>query len=288
MKRRTENVLVTVLTYSAGSQSHAILEMVLRGGIQKPDPFIVVNADPGMENSNTRALAKESRRRCEDAGIGFIVAPGPDLLLDLITAKVRGATRLDHPPLFVKKPDGKRGQISQRCTYFYKIAPMDRAVRVWLEENLGITRKSPAVSRYGVVVKWLGFSADEAHRIRPPQQQYIRLAYPLVELGMTKEDVARWYHANRIPQPDRSVCNACFANSPGFYRKMRDERPHDFAHAVAVDAAIRDMSQFGITQGPAFFSDRLVPIEEAAEMADDPGFESRAEAASCDSGHCFA
>ncbi|MGA7813873.1 hypothetical protein, partial [Caballeronia sp.] len=66
--------ILTTLSYSAGKQSHALLEMVLRGHIPRPEPFLVLNADPGMENENSYPIVESMRRRCTEAGIAFKTA----------------------------------------------------------------------------------------------------------------------------------------------------------------------------------------------------------------------
>ena len=45
--------LITVLSYSGGKQSAALLWAVLDGKQEIPNNFVVLNADPGAENTLT-------------------------------------------------------------------------------------------------------------------------------------------------------------------------------------------------------------------------------------------
>jgi hypothetical protein len=116
--------ILTTLQYSGGRQSHALLEMVLRGDMPKPEHFLVLNADPGMENQNSYPAVEYMRRRCLEAGIPFRTAR-TTLLHDLLTFKERGLTHLDQPPYWTRnRKTGKKGRLKQKCTMFYKVAAM--------------------------------------------------------------------------------------------------------------------------------------------------------------------
>lgn len=276
---------LTVLNFSAGRQSSCLLWMVIRGEIQRPDCFAVLNANPGMENSETYKYVAAMRAECEKAGIYFETVAGPNLYEDILKASRKELKRLDNPPYWTLDPEtGKEGKLYQSCTKYYKIQPMDRAVRRLLEERHGINRRSGRVGER-LVEKWIGFSSDEVPRIKEPAQKYIYFRYPLIELGMDKQKVIDYFVQHNLPLPPRSVCNACFSNGLESYREMCKNRPCDWQQAVAVDNAVRN----GIpgVKRQAFVSKTLKPLEELAakdfvleDTDDQDGF-------SCDSGYCF-
>ena len=121
-------------------------------------------------------------------------------------------------------PAGKRGMLHQKCTQEYKIRPMDRAVRRILARDFGIPIKSGRIPE-GIVEKWIGFSADEVDRAKPPGQKYITFRYPLIEMGIKKDACATWFLDRGLAMPPRSVCNACFAHSPRDLQEMHDKAP---------------------------------------------------------------
>lgn len=276
--------LLTVLSYSGGTGSTALLHMVLRGEIERPESLAVLNADPGMENSETYRHVAAMADRCREAGIYFETVPGPNLYQDLLDFKDGPATRLNNPPYWTKNADGSRGRLRQSCTRYYKIAPMDRAVRRLLHEWHGI---SPVSCRLGtdIVCKWIGFTRDEVSRIKPAEQKYVYFDYPLINMGLRKADLTAWYAERGLEMPPRSVCNACFANGLAHYRDMYLNRPQDWKAAVRVDNAVRDMSKAGI-ESSVYVSPTLRSLVELAEMDFVLDGEDM-DKWSCDSGYCF-
>ncbi|MDD5371328.1 MAG: hypothetical protein PHQ40_19780 [Anaerolineaceae bacterium] len=268
---------LTVLNYSGGKQSSALLWMVILGHIKRPDNFIVVNANPGMENSLTYKYIDMMEQICIDNGIQIIKAKGPNLYEDLINFKKKGAARIDNPPYWVDKMNGTKGRLVQGCTKFYKIAPMDRVIR----EHIKGSRLTTSC-----VHKWIGFSKSEVHRIKPPSVKYTAFRYPLIEMGLTNEDIINYYDDNFLPVPPRSVCNACFANGLDMLKEMYERRPEDWEKAVAVDEAVRDMRALGIKY-PVYVSATLKPLRILAEEDFYQGDKSDSDDESCTSGYCF-
>lgn len=262
-------VILTVLSFSGGAQSTCLLWMILHGLIKITGPFIVLNADPGMENSTSYAIVDALESECQKAGIPFIRVKRNlyQEILDLKRDIANGVkTRFDNPPYWTKnRITGKRGRLKQCCTKAYKIAPMDRAVRVWLEEKYGISRDSKRLGK-NIVRKLIGFSADEVHRINEDDTgvEYSFFDYPLVELGFDKTKVVSYLKENNHPVPQRSVCNACFANGTKELKIMHDERPKDWEQAVKIDDEIRDLTCIGV-EDECFVSWTLLPLRELSK-----------------------
>lgn len=275
--------LLTVLNFSGGKQSSALLWMVLLDKIERTDNFIVLNADPGMENSETYQYVRMMFDRCREAGIECRTVEGPNLYADLVNLPITDKTRIDNPPYWTKDANGRRGKLMQCCTKHYKIAPMDREIRRILEERFGISRKSSHLGE-GIVEKWIGFARDEIMRIKRPPQKYVRFRYPLIEMRMKTDEVLRFFENNNLPVPPRSVCNACFANSVEHFREMFENRPEDWQQAVAVDRAVRDWTQVGVKE-EVYVSKSLIPLDELAArgfVADDGEEDDW-----CQTGYCF-
>lgn len=286
VKLTKNQVLLYVLSYSGGVQSTVMLHMALRGEMSSligdGSRLVVLNADPGMENTETYSHVAMMRELCEERGVFFKTVDGPNLYLDLLALRDNGATRIDNPPYWTRNRDtGKRGRLRQACTQVYKIAPMDREVRRQLSERYGIGITSKRIPPRSVI-KLIGFSADEQHRVSEPGQKYVRFAYPLIDAGLTKQDCLDYLRDIGQPIPPRSVCNACFANDAAYFRAMAKERPADFAQAVAVDESVRDLTQVGV-QDEVFVSHTLRPVAELAGDETIPDLEEW----SCDSGYCF-
>lgn len=274
---------LTVLNFSGGQQSSALLWMILRKEFVPDSPFIVLNADPGMENEQTYQYVERMRGLCQAQGIEFITASGPNLFSDLVELDQTDATRLDLPPYWtVNQTTGKRGRLVQKCTATYKIAPMDRVIRRKLRELYG-ANVSGRIQGHITIVKFIGFTSDEAHRVTESKAAFITFRYPLIEMGLSKQDTHDYFLRIGETPPPRSVCNACFANSLEHFITMSVERPRDFAQAVAVDRAIRDLSQVGVTD-ECYVCSSLVPLDR---LLDGEEYGIDEEDYSCDSGYCF-
>lgn len=279
------SAILTTLSYSGGVQSHAILEMVLRGHIEKPEHFLVLNADPGMEDSRSYEFVKTSKARCEVAGIDFITAKGGSLFDDLVSlgAGTWQKGRMDNPPYWTKdRVTGKIAKLRQGCTGFYKIAPMKRAMREYLHTKFNVSRET---RRPPGVESWIGFAADEAKRRSPSRDKYITLTYPLIERGYDRAKVEGYYLQHGIEKPPRSVCVACFANGLSHFEDMYVNRYDDWLRAVAVDESIRDMSQVGV-KDECFVSSSCVPLKDLPALnfkKKDADYREHR----CNSGACF-
>lgn len=276
--------LLTVLNFSGGTGSGCLMEMVLNGDLLVPEEFFVCCADPGMENAETYDYVAVTQDRCEKQNIEFHIIKTNLFSEMLSTIQNKESTRFDFPPFWTKnRISGKRGRLLQKCTSAYKIAPMDRLVRKVLERRLGISHKSKNIGQ-DIVRKWIGFSFDELLRIKEAKQKYVRLEYPLIKLRMKKLDIALYYQKIGKKLPPRSVCNACFANDIPHFKKMYHERPFDFSQAVAVDNAIRDLTQFGITD-ECYVSYSLISLTDLVEM--DFNVKENKKELDCHSGYCF-
>jgi hypothetical protein len=280
--------LLTVLSFSGGKQSSAILWMVLLGKIQiDKNNFLVLNADPGMENSFTYKYVEMMKGKCLDAGIEFVTVDGPNLYEDMINLKNTDKTRFDTPPYWTLSSTGSVGRLMQGCTQIYKIAPMDRELRRQLKCRYGISDKSKRLGNE-IVEKWIGFSYSELERIKPPKQKYIRFSYPLIDLKMSNKDVIQFFVDNNLSLPPRSVCNACFANGLDTFREMYQNRPRDWNQAINVDKSVRDWSQIGV-RDRVFVSNTCIALEDLSQKDFDiTKIKGDLENDySCDSGYCF-
>jgi hypothetical protein len=299
IKYDDSNYKMTALNFSGGKQSSCLLWMILLGHIRRPDNFAVITADPGMEDRRTYEYVKMMHEKCAEAGIEARVVDGPNLVTDIFDYEKRRRTRrLDNPPYWNVDERGKIGRLMQACTKYYKIQPMDRAMRKLMEERLGIGIKNSHIGE-NVICKWIGFSYDEVMRIKPAHQKYVEFQYPLVDIKMKKEGVLLYFMENDLPIPPRSVCNACFSNGIHTYKDMFENRRDDWLQAVAVDEAIRDMSDVGANL-KCYVSKTCLPLARLAELGFDiekinaemkvQGYKLSAkddDNLSCDSGYCF-
>lgn len=261
-------------------------EMVKRGDIARPQNLLVVNSDnTGMESSDTYPVIDRVQRECAEMGIPFVRVKNANLYEDAFRVKRDGLTRWDNPPFWTRdRITGKRGRLMQKCTPYYKIAPMDAAVRLWMAANLGIPINRKDLGS-DAVRKWIGFSNDEWMRIKEPRQEYQYFEYPLIDAKMGDDKIIGYFLKHGIPLPARSVCKACFANDVAYFKDMAENRPQDFEDACKFDDVIRDLQCIGITD-ECYVSWTLVPLRELARLGF-PDIDGEKEAMQCHSGYCF-
>ena len=160
-------------------------------------------------------------------------------------------------PLFVKKPNGSKGILGRKCTRDYKIAVVHRELRKFL----GIKR---VTKNMGVIARvWVGISFDESDRQAPSKVNWIENRWPLLELGMDREDCKEWMAMHSYPEPPRSSCKQCPYHSDATWLKMKLEAPEDFAWTVQWE---RDIQAAAASQealeGIPFCHDSLIPLDQ--------------------------
>jgi hypothetical protein len=229
---------VRVLSLGAGVQSSTLLLMAVHGELQIDRAIF---ADTQWEPAAVYRWLEEMVPLAERAGIPVDVVTGGNLREDAISREGRFASL----PLHVANQDGAPGMLRRQCTKEYKVRPVHRQLR-----QLGATAKRP-------VELLIGISRDEAQRQKPSRVKYAEHQYPLVERGMTRGDCVTWLASWGYPEPPKSACIGCPFMDNGRWRDLHDNRPDEWADAVAFDAAIRRRTRI---DGDAFLHRQLVPL----------------------------
>jgi hypothetical protein len=182
---------------------------------------------------------------------------GKDCLRVRRSAKSKKLYLANSIPVFVKKPDGSKGILGRKCTRDYKISVVQREVK----KHLGLRR---VTKRMGVIATvWVGISFDESDRQVPSRVSWIENRWPLLELGMTREDCKEWMQLHGYPEPPRSSCKQCPYHSDTTWLAMKENEPEDFADAVKWE---RDLQEAALRQevlvGIPFCHDSLVTLDK--------------------------
>lgn len=147
----------------------------------------------------------------------------------------------------------QKGMIRRQCTYEYKIRIIEKKCR----ELAGY--KPYARIPTGEIELWKGISLDEANRASMSDKKWLVFHYPLIERRMTVGQCIDWWHQKGWPSPPRSSCIGCVYHSKAEWRNMRDNRPDEWAEAVAFDKAIR---KCGGMRGDVFLHADRVPLDQ--------------------------
>lgn len=157
----------------------------------------------------------------------------------------------------------REGMGRRQCTSEYKLSPIRRKVR----ELLGA--KPPefrTVPKGQVCEQWVGFSTDEIGRVSDGRNsvRYLTTRYPLLDLGMSRKDCERWLTSRGWTSVEKSACVGCPFHGNRQWRELRDNRPEEWADAVAFDQAIRKGGSRGLPlNGEAFLHRSRVPLDLA-------------------------
>lgn len=221
-----------LLSLGAGVQSTTLALLAADGTLPSLDGAIF--ADTGWEPAAVYThLDRLEREALTPAGIPLHRVSKGNLRQDCVDPEHRFAS----VPYFIRNPDGSEGMGRRQCTSEYKLAPISRKVRELLGAAPPDYRRVP---RGRVAEQWIGFSTDEIHRVTDRQQtQYTVSRYPLLDLGWSRKDCQRYLGRAGWGDTMKSACIGCPFHGNRAWRDLRDNRPAEWADAVAFDEAIR-------------------------------------------------
>ncbi|WP_331738692.1 hypothetical protein [Embleya sp. NBC_00896] len=252
-----------VLSLGAGRQSSTLLMLSAEGAIPKYD--WAVFADTGWETKQVyKHLDELEAKIARPANIPIHRVNVGNIRHDALDPKHRFASM----PLHVLNRDGTAGMIRRQCTSEYKLKPIKANVRLNLGAPVSPEGRVGRVPRGRYVLQSIGISTDEFTRAKPSGVQYAVNVFPLLDLGMSAEDCVRFLQTRGWGATPRSACVGCPFHGNATWRDMRDNRPDDWADAVAFDHAIRAGNARGNENGKqllgqAFLHRSLMPLDEA-------------------------
>ena len=262
-----------VLSLGGGLQSTTLLLMSLHGEIPMPCEAAVF-ADTGWERAGTY----ETVEWLTEYAAGFGVK------VHTVCAKKRAKTptgniRADtvdknfiHMPVYTANKEGKASIITRQCTKEYKITPTNAFVR-----NLtNPTVKNP-------VYLWLGFSVDEATRMKPNRYKTLLHRYPLIEKRITRGGCYHWLKKNGFDTPVKSACIGCPLHNNESWRDLTDE---EIADAAVVETAMQNIWENTGLKSKPYLHSSLTPISDKPFAKPEGQLEFDSEGEVCE-GNCF-
>lgn len=245
-----------ILSLGAGVQSSTLALMACEGILPGCDGAIF--ADTGWEPAAVYAQVDKLEAELTKAGIPLYRVSTGNLRNDAINPAHRYAS----VPYFVRNPDGSEGMGRRQCTNEYKLTPIMRKCR----ELLGA--KPPdfrSVPKGKVVEQWIGFSTDEVGRANNKRENlYTIKKFPLLEMGISRKDCVKWLEKRGWGHTVKSACIGCPYAGNRQWRDLRDNRPEEWADAVAFDRDIRNGGARGLPlNGKAYLHRSRVPLDEA-------------------------
>lgn len=240
-----------------GVQSWTLAAMSALGHLPRLD--LVVHADTQSERKFTYEFAKRWTPWLEEHDIVVRVVSNAQSEEELTSHKtdIPAFTTFTRP---VTLEDGffgeetttvtTKGMLRRQCTGSWKIEPIKRAYRQFLNEQ-GL-RPTP-----GIIHAWIGISLDEIERAKPSDVKYITRVHPLLDLKMTRADCEQWLLDHGLEVPPKSSCVFCPFHDLEAWRELK-QHPEDWQKAVNIDRAIRDARP----PYPLYLHPQRIPLED--------------------------
>jgi hypothetical protein len=196
-----------IMSYGGGTQSTAMLILILEGLIERPD--IIIHSDTGSELPETVEFIEVAKRFCEDVlKIPFAIVNSH-----------RGTLHDDYL---------KNGNIpiigSRSCTANFKIRPQRRLVRKI------VGRKNKHLAR-----SMLGITTDEANRRTQSEVQWISLEYPLLDQLPYSRHQCIVLNAIHGWHVGKSGCFCCPYQGGKQWLELKSKNPDLFQIAVEME-----------------------------------------------------
>ena len=249
-----------VMNYGGGRQTTAMLILVARGLLPRPDRIVI--ADTGREKTSTWDYRSEvTEPLAQSLGMTIEIAPRRLAYVDLYS----------HQGELLLPAYTLTGKLSAFCSTEWK----QRVVRRYLKEQHGI----------GSATAWIGYALDERQRYKPNKEDrtgpWYR-SFPLLDLNLTKRDCLQIITDFGLPIPPPSSCWMCpnMPNAEWLY--VHDNYPADFERACQLDEAIREEDIANGGTG-VWLHESRVPLREADLTAPDRKDPIR----QCGLGMCF-
>lgn len=209
--------MTLILSNGGGTQSTALIALIVQGRLPRPD--YVVTADTGREKTQTWEYIEQVHRPALEAlGVPVVIVPPSYRRHDL--------TKSGHVlmPMYTTQ-NGRVSKLPTYCSNEWKKRPVMR----WLREQ-GVKQAT----------QWLGISIDESDRMKPSGVQWLTNAFPLIDLGISRDGCYQLVREMGWPEPPKSSCWCCPHMGDPQWRHMRQHYPADFAAAVEVERKVRE------------------------------------------------
>lgn len=148
----------------------------------------------------------------------------------------------------------KKGLLRRKCTYDFKLEPLQKGVRALARVPRGCTTVW--------VKQWIGISTDEADRMKPSRVPWSENVYPLIDANMSRQGCLDWMKRHGYPMPPKSACVFCPYHNDQMWQQLKDTDPTAFQEAVVFERRLQELAPHqGIRGVPFLHADRK-PLDQ--------------------------
>lgn len=247
-KRNPMNAPRRFLSLGAGVQSSTLALMIAHGEVPMVDGAIFADTqwEPVAVYRWLEWLEQQLPFPVHRVTAGSIRA-------DILSKSNTTGGRFASIPWHMRMPDGTASMGRRQCTSEYKLKPLLKAKRMLLGYQ---PRKRIPV---GSCETLIGISTDETSRMKDSREVWNRNVFPLVDLGMSRNDCLSWMQRHGYPQPPKSSCIGCPFHSKEEWRRIKAD-PVAWADALEIDEVIREPVR-GM-RGQQFMHRSLLPLAQ--------------------------
>jgi len=256
-----------VISLGAGTQSTvlALLLSQAESGLMElgyPKPDIAVFADTGWEPDYVYRHLEWLEGQL---AFPLIRISSGNLRKNIKRGRTVSGHQFVDVPLFTVDEDGKKGILRRQCTNHYKINPIYREVR-----KLAGGKPRKPFPKSIMVEMWLGISKDEASRMKPSRESWIQHRWPLIDLGMSRQDCIDWF-SSKFPGRNlpRSACVICPYRSDDHWLELKRQEPQSYEEAVRFDRWLRASTKNPVRRllkGRPYLHASRRPLDSALEQ----------------------
>jgi len=268
-------VTLRVISYGGGVQSTALVVLAVQGQIEA-DVALFANVGDDSEDPRTLAYVRDhvvpwaAERGLPIHEVKLTRRDGsqPTLHETVVGSNNRGA--------LIPVRMGAGHPNMRACTHEWKLHPIGR----WLKDH-GASKDDPATVLVGI-------SADEVERATNGRDQpYERRTFPLLDLGLYRDQCSALVVAAGLPEPQKSACYFCPFHRLSHWAELRRDRPDLFAKSVDLERRL-NLKLGAAGRDPVWLTGRLRPLDEAVAEAQPSLFDVDAMGEDgCDEGVCF-
>lgn len=242
-----------ILSLGAGVQSSVLALMFSQGEFEGvlPMPEVAVFSDTQAEPAYVYEWISWLRPQL---AFPIEVVTKGSLRKNILDA-VEGE-RFAGAPFFTESDTGREGRLRRQCTREFKVEPITKFVRGFV----GLEKGQRAPRGRVLAMQYIGISMDEAIRMKPAREKWVRHFWPLIDKRMSRYDCLQWMEDRGLPLPRKSSCTFCPYHDDAYWREMKETDPQSWQDAIEVDRKIRA----GVrgTEQKLYLHRSLKPLEE--------------------------
>ena len=265
--------MIQVCSLGGGVASTALFLMSLHGEIESPADAAIF-ADTGAERQSTLDTIQMLKKYAKDFEVPVHIVKN-ESLPGVMENALNPDSKIGDMPFFAYDENGKVKMLRKYCTKEFKTKPAWKVIR----SEFGATYKTP-------VSVWLGYTTDEASRMKQSKPKYEIRRFPLIEKRLYRQHCQEWLDRHGFETVERSACVCCPFRRNDEYQAMPE---HEIQKAIDFEESVNKARGIITTRGENVQSElrlhpSMIPLSQRPFDNDDQTdlFDEM-----CDGGSCF-